>query len=370
MQLARVFYRVQRAAAARKALIRCAVSTSTGSATGGFQLARMQPLRSFQTSTVLRVSADDEHKTTKAAVTEEHDEEDEDDDVEEIEDALADDDAVDGEEEDEGVAMAAQYLGVQYNPANVKKYSAELEIDGYIISGGDFWTALDAAKGYDELVDLYCDLDTPRNFPAGSDSAEAALAASAPSSAFAMDGATSEWEVPDVGKRNAEIIPPVAGQYLTIDEVLEALEREKAIDVYTVNLTGKSSLADYMIFTTGRSQAHMRRMADMMIQSMKARNLSDDFDYAVEGRDCDDWMIADCNNVVVHFMREDTRRILNLEDHWENMENDKHKVYGDMTEDEYMDKFGTSELMEYLEDDDYIEADENGKVDPRKIDWE
>lgn len=133
-----------------------------------------------------------------------------------------------------------------------------------------------------------------------------------------------------------------------------ALEREKAIDVYTVDLAGKSSLADYMVFTTGRSQAHMRRMADLLIRSMKARRLEDDFEYAVEGRECDDWMIADCNNVVVHFMREDTRRILALEDHWENMVDDKHRVYGDMTEDEYMDKFGTSELMEYLQDDDLV----------------
>lgn len=138
-----------------------------------------------------------------------------------------------------------------------------------------------------------------------------------------------------------------------------ALEREKAIDVYTVDLAGKSSLADYMVFTTGRSQAHMRRMADLLIRSMKARRLDDDFDYAVEGRDCDDWMIADCNNVVVHFLREDTRRILNLEDHWENMVDDKHRVYGDMTEDEYMDKFGTSELMEYLQDDDLVHSEED-----------
>lgn len=131
-----------------------------------------------------------------------------------------------------------------------------------------------------------------------------------------------------------------------------ALEKEKAIDVYTVDLAGKSSLADYMIFTTGRSQAHMRRMADMLILSLRARNVQDDFEYSVEGRDCDDWMIADCNNIVVHFMRAETRRILNLEDHWENMVDDKHRVYGDMTEDEYMDKFGTSELMDELDDSD------------------
>ncbi|KAG7393165.1 Mitochondrial assembly of ribosomal large subunit protein 1 [Phytophthora boehmeriae] len=246
-------------------------------------------------------------------------------------------------------AAANEYLGVKYNATKVKKYSAEMDIEGHIISGGDYWTALDAAKAYDELVTLYGELDDPRNFPEGD--AEAA----------AEDAEELEWQAPHSGDRHADIIPAIPQTYLTIDEVQTALEREKAIDVYTVDLAGKSSLADYMVFATGRSQAHMRRMADLLIKSMKAREIVDDFDYGVEGRDCDDWMIADCNNIVVHLMRADTRRILALEDHWENMVDDKHRIYGDMTEDEYMDKFGTSELMEYLEDEDHPHADENGE---------
>ncbi|KAG3065288.1 hypothetical protein PI124_g22267 [Phytophthora idaei] len=247
-------------------------------------------------------------------------------------------------------AETTQYLGVVYDATKVKKYSAELEIEGHIITGGDYWTALDAAKAYDELVTLYCDLDEPRNFPEG-DTTE--------NSQETVD--ELEWEAPEAGNRHADIIPAIPQTYLTIDEVQQALEREKAIDVYTVDLAGKSSLANFMVFATGRSQAHMRRMADLLIKSMKAREIVDDFDYAVEGRDCDDWMIADCNNIVVHLMRADTRRILALEDHWENMVDDKHSVYGEMSEDEYMDKFGTSELMEYLEDEDHPHGDDDGE---------
>jgi ribosome-associated protein len=90
--------------------------------------------------------------------------------------------------------------------------------------------------------------------------------------------------------------------YLTMEELIPALEREQAGDIYTINLAGKSNLAEHMVFCTGRSRAHMRRMADMVIMSMKARNMQDDFGYVVEGRDCDDWMIADTNTIVVHFM--------------------------------------------------------------------
>ncbi|KAF4321131.1 hypothetical protein BBO99_00004394 [Phytophthora kernoviae] len=196
-----------------------------------------------------------------------------------------------------------------------------MNIEGHVISGGDYWTALDAAKAYDELVTLYGDLDDPRNFPEGDTETKA------------EEAEELEWQAPHVGDRHADIIPAVPQTYLTIDEVQAALEREKAIDVYTVDLAGKSSLADYMVFATGKSQAHMRRMADLLIKSMKAREIVDEFDYGVEGRDY----------------------------HWENMVNDKHRIYGDMTEDEYMDKFGTSELMEYLEDEDHPHARETGE---------
>ncbi|CAI5740934.1 unnamed protein product [Hyaloperonospora brassicae] len=257
----------------------------------------------------------------------------------------------------EDQTLTTEYIGVVYNADNVKKYSAELIIDENVISGGDFWTALDAAKAYDELVTLYCDLDTPRNFP------EADAVEFAPKNAEDM-----EWLAPEAGNRHADLIPPIRQTYLTIDEVKDALEREKAIDVYVVDLAGKTSLANYMVFATGKSQSHMRRMADMLIKSMKVRDIVDEFDYGVEGRECDDWMIADCNNIVVHLMRADTRRIMALEDHWENMVDNKHRVYGDMNEDEYMDKFGTSELMEYLEDEDHPRAEEDGEGSG--VEWE
>ncbi|TYZ68087.1 hypothetical protein PybrP1_010029 [[Pythium] brassicae (nom. inval.)] len=325
----------------------------------------------------------DERQKISAADNEGGDESDDDDeggDGSDDDDELLEDDDEEEEEEDEEDEdepaeidpenPAAAFLGVTYYPTRVKKYSAELHIDGHVISGGDYWTALDAAKGYDELVDLYCDLDTPRNFPAGAEAAEDAAASNADPTALATAaGEVGEWAVPEVGKRHADIIPPIPQTYLTLDEVLAALENEKAIDVYTVDLAGKSSLADYMIFTTGRSQAHMRRMADMMIGSMRARKLVDEFEYAVEGRDCDDWMIADCNNIVVHFMNADTRRILALEEHWENFVDNKHRLYGDMTEDEYMDKFGTSELMEYLDDDDRVRPDDDDDSDGSGVEW-
>lgn len=137
------------------------------------------------------------------------DEEDEDE-----EEELEDEDLDGANEAETENAAAKQYLGVVYNATKIKKYSAELELDGHIISGGDYWTALDAARGYDELVDLYCDLDTPRNFGASSSGEE-----DEDEDADDLLGeleTTSEWETPDVGKRHADIIPPIP-QYVPPD---------------------------------------------------------------------------------------------------------------------------------------------------------
>lgn len=243
------------------------------------------------------------------------------------------------------IESVEKYIGVVYNSQNIKKYSAELELDDkHTVCGGDFWTAIDAARAYDEMLDLYCDEDAPRNFARGDAKVDQTT------NALAQD----EWAAPDHGKRHAEIIPCVPGKYFTLDEVVRALEREKGMEIYAINLEGKSKLAKYMVFVTGRSQTHMRRMADMIIQSIKARKIKDDFDYGVEGRDCDDWMIADCNTIIVHFLMEDTRRILKLEEHWEQMENDCHKIYGHMTEEEYMAIHGTSELMDYYSKEEIV----------------
>lgn len=36
-----------------------------------------------------------------------------------------------------------------------------------------------------------------------------------------------------------------------------------------------------------------------------------------EGIDCDDWMLVDCDNLIVHFMTTEARQELDLETHWE-----------------------------------------------------
>ncbi|KAE9028844.1 hypothetical protein PR003_g12617 [Phytophthora rubi] len=59
---------------------------------------------------------------------------------------------------------ANEFLGVRFNAAKIRKYSAELEVGGRVVVCGDFCTPVDAAKAYDKLVASHGDETTPRNF--------------------------------------------------------------------------------------------------------------------------------------------------------------------------------------------------------------
>ena len=57
-------------------------------------------------------------------------------------------------------------------------------------------------------------------------------------------------------------------------------------------------------------------------------------------------MIVDLNTIIVHFLREDTRRVLNLENHWQNMKDNVNQEYGHLSAEEYVNKYGAVNLHE------------------------
>ncbi len=65
---------------------------------------------------------------------------------------------------------------------------------------------------------------------------------------------------PRTGRMVGDIvdIPVIPRKELTIDEVANALEANGAIEVSTINLKGKSTICDGMIFCTAKSVPHMR----------------------------------------------------------------------------------------------------------------
>lgn len=95
---------------------------------------------------------------------------------------------------------------------------------------------------------------------------------------------------------------------------LEALEDGKAEDIITIDMTGKSALADTMIIASGRSNRHVASIADGIIQTMKDRHLGTP---RVEGIGAADWVLIDQGDVIVHVFRPEVRSFYNLEKLWQ-----------------------------------------------------
>jgi ribosome-associated protein len=95
--------------------------------------------------------------------------------------------------------------------------------------------------------------------------------------------------------------------------ILSRLDDMKAEDTTTIDLTGKTSIADLMVVTSGRSNRHVGAVADRVIQGLKDAGVSG---VRVEGlRNCD-WVLIDAGDVIVHVFRPEVRAFYNLEKMW------------------------------------------------------
>ena len=95
--------------------------------------------------------------------------------------------------------------------------------------------------------------------------------------------------------------------------VLESLDDDKAIDVVSIDLKGKTSLADYMVIATGTSGRHVSSMADHLTR--KAREIGMGRPN-VEGLTQSDWVLIDTGDVIVHLFRPEVRDFYGLEKMW------------------------------------------------------
>ena len=99
----------------------------------------------------------------------------------------------------------------------------------------------------------------------------------------------------------------------TIRLVLAQLDDMKAEDTTTIDLIGKTSIADAMIVTCGRSNRHVGAVADRVIQSLKRAGVPG---IRVEGMPHCDWVLIDAGDVIVHVFRPEVRAFYNLEKMW------------------------------------------------------
>ena len=94
---------------------------------------------------------------------------------------------------------------------------------------------------------------------------------------------------------------------------IASLEDAKAEDIVTIDLTGKTPLADHMIIASGRSDRHVGSIADQLIEALKKAGCRD---LRVQGTTHCDWVLIDAGDIIVHVFRPEVREFYNLEKLW------------------------------------------------------
>ncbi|MFW2404965.1 MAG: ribosome silencing factor [Gammaproteobacteria bacterium] len=95
--------------------------------------------------------------------------------------------------------------------------------------------------------------------------------------------------------------------------VERALDDLKAVNIKTLEVSGLTSITDYMVVAGGTSDRHVRSIADNVIE--KAKEAGADV-LGVEGHEFGEWVLVDLTDVVVHIMQPRVRDFYKLENLW------------------------------------------------------
>lgn len=95
--------------------------------------------------------------------------------------------------------------------------------------------------------------------------------------------------------------------------ILATLDASKGEQIVTIPLHGKTSIADYMVVATGRSNRHVSALAEQVYQTLKSAG---DKHLRVEGLQQGDWVLIDQGDIIIHIFRPEVRSFYNLEKMW------------------------------------------------------
>ena len=96
-------------------------------------------------------------------------------------------------------------------------------------------------------------------------------------------------------------------------EIENILNDNKAIEVKSINLKNKTSIADFMIIASGNSSKHIQALSEILVYELKKKGIS----YCrLEGRDSNDWKLIDAMDIIIHIFHPEKRKFYNLERMW------------------------------------------------------
>ena len=97
------------------------------------------------------------------------------------------------------------------------------------------------------------------------------------------------------------------------NEIENIFNDNKALEVKTINLKNKTSIADFMIIASGTSSRHIQALSKILLDELKKKGINN---CHLEGQNSSDWKLIDAKDIIVHIFPPEKRRFYNLERMW------------------------------------------------------
>ena len=95
--------------------------------------------------------------------------------------------------------------------------------------------------------------------------------------------------------------------------ILDTLDSNKALNIISIDLKNKSSMADYMIIASGTSSRHIQALSEQVLEKLKTNGVKNS---KIEGRESSDWKLVDGIDLIVHIFNPEKRKFYELEKIW------------------------------------------------------
>jgi len=96
-------------------------------------------------------------------------------------------------------------------------------------------------------------------------------------------------------------------------EIENILNDNKALEVKSINLKNKTSIADFMIIASGNSSRHIQALSEKLFDELKKKGINN---CHLEGRESNDWKLIDAMDIIIHIFHPKKRKFYDLERMW------------------------------------------------------
>ena len=97
------------------------------------------------------------------------------------------------------------------------------------------------------------------------------------------------------------------------EEIKQILIDNKAIEIKSISLKDKTSIADFMIIASGNSSRHIQALSEILLDKLKEKGINN---CRLEGKKSTEWKLIDAIDIIIHIFHPEKRKFYDLEKMW------------------------------------------------------